>query len=178
MEILNPNHLADEAQVDYKIRDYHSAAELYKAAAAGFLAAGDEIKAAEMANNSSVAWLKAGNPQAALDVVSGTDRVFELKGNIMQQAVAIGNQAAALEKLRHMDEALAAYTKSAELFHQAGEFDLRAYVLQSLSMLQLRKRHYLEAYATMRAGIMGVKKPNLKQRFLKTLIQIPSVFLK
>lgn len=178
METLNPKQLADEGQAEYKKGEYLSAAELYRAAAEGFLAAGDELKAAEMANNSSVAWLKAGNAQAALDMASGTEQAFALKGEIRQQAVAIGNQAAALEKLKRLDEAMVAYKKSAELLEQAGDFELRAYVMQSISLLQLRKRHYLEAYATMQAGIMGVKKPNLKQRLLKSLIQIPYNFLK
>jgi hypothetical protein len=90
----------------------------------------------------------------------------------------LGNQAAALEGLKRVDEAMQAYEKSAELLKEAGESELRAYVLQAISALHLRKRHYLEAYATMRAGILGLKKPNFKQRLLKSLIQIPYNFLK
>lgn len=178
MKTLNPQQLADEGQAEYQKNDYLSAAKLYEAAAEGFLAAGDTHQTAEMANNCSVSWLKAGNAQAALQAASGTEQVFEREGDTKQQACAIGNQAAALEKLQRWDEAFAAYTKSAKLLDQAGEDDLHAYVMQSISLLHLKKRHYLEAYATMRAGIMGVRKPNLKQRLLKTLIQIPYKLIK
>jgi tetratricopeptide (TPR) repeat protein len=178
METLNPSQLAEEGRVAYQNKDFLSAAKLYQAAAEGFTASGDEVSAAEMANNSSVAYLKGGQAVKALEMADGTEKVFEKKGNLRQQAVAIGNQAAALEKLKRREEARLAYEKCAELLNEAGEFELRAYVMQALSMLQLRKRRYLEAYATLRAGIMGVKKPNFKQRLLKSLIQIPYTFLK
>ncbi len=178
METLSPKQLAEQGRAEYRKGEYLSAAKFYKAAAEGFFVAGDELDAAEMRNNCSGAWLKAGHAQAALDAASGTEQVFERTGSLRQQAVAIGNQAAALDKLKRWDEARFLYIKSAELFKQAGEDDLRAYVMQALSMLELRKRHYLEAYASLRAGIMGVKKPNLKQRLVKSLLQIPHLFIK
>ena len=173
METLNPNQLAEEGQAEYLKKEYLSAARLYKAAADGFFAAEDKIKAAEMANNCSVAFFKGGNAQAALEVASGTQDVFASMGDTRQQAMALGNQAAALEKLNRLDEAMSAYEKSAALLMDCGEAELRAYVLQAMSNIQLRKRKYLEAYATMMSGVMGIKKPNLRQRLLKSLIQIP-----
>jgi len=178
METLLPQQLADEGRAEYQKREYLSAARLYQAAAEGFLACGDELKAAEMANNCSVAYLKGENAQAALEAVTGTEAVFALKGDTKRQAMALGNQAAALDKLKRVDEAMSTYEKSAALLKEAGEFELRADVLQAISSLQLRKRQYLEAYASLRAGIMGLKKPNFKQRLLKSLIQIPYNFLK
>jgi tetratricopeptide (TPR) repeat protein len=178
METLNPHQLVKEAQTEYQNKQYLSAAQLYKAAAEGFLASGDELEAARQANNCSVAYLKGGNAKLALEAASGTQNMFARYGDIKGQAMAIGNQAAALERLKRYEDALAAYERSAEWLKEAGETELRAYVLQSISSLQLRKRQYLEAYATMRAGIMGLKKPNFRQRLLKTLIQIPYNFLK
>lgn len=177
MDTLNPQQLADEGQAEYSKGEYLSAARLYKAAADG-LAAGNEMVAAEMANNCSVAFLKGGNAEAALDAVLDTESVFINNGDILRQAMAIGNQAAALEKLKRVDEALAAYEKSAELLKEAGEFELRAYVFQSMSSLQLRKGEYLDAYAKMLDGVMGLDKPDLKQKLLKSLMQIPFKFLR
>ncbi len=173
METLSPQQLADEGQAAYRNNQFLSAAKFYQAAAEGFKASGDEINAAEMANDCSVAYLKGGEAAHALEAAQGTEETFAAAGNIKQQAIAIGNQAAALKDLKRVDDALGAYQKSAELLKQAGETELRAYVMQSISSLQLRQRKYLEAYATMRAGIEGVKKPNLRQRVLKLLIQIP-----
>jgi tetratricopeptide (TPR) repeat protein len=178
METLNAQQLADEGQAEYKRGDYLSAARLFKAAADGFLAREEELLAAEMANNCSVAYLKAGDANAALEQVIGSELIFACNGDIKRQAMAIGNRAAALEGLKRLDEALAAYEESAELFKNAGEFELRAYVYQSISALQLRRGHYLEAYAVMRAGVMGVKEPNLTQQLLKTLMDVPFKFLR
>jgi tetratricopeptide (TPR) repeat protein len=178
METLKAQQLADEGQADYKKGEYLSAARLFKAAADGFSFTGDELSAAEMANNCSVAYLKGGDAKTALEAVTGTDLVFASKGDIKRQAMAVGNRAAALEGLNRLEEAILAYEESAELFTQAGEFELRAYVYQSLSSVQLKRGQYLEAYAIMRAGVMGVKEPNLTQRLLQTLMDMPFKFLK
>ena len=178
METLNPEQLAAEGQAEYKKGEYLSAALLFIAAAEGFTNVGDKLSAAEMANNSSVAYLKSGDAKSALESSIGTDLLFASKGDIKRQAMALGNQAAALENLKRYDEAIIAYEKSAQLLNDAGEFELRAYVCQSLSSLQLHRGRYLEAYGTMRAGVMGVKAPNLRQKILKSLMDLPFKFLK
>ncbi len=173
METLHPQQLAEQGQAEYLKKEYLSAAKLYKAAADGFLAAGDSIKAAQLLNDCSVAYFKAGNAGAALEEASGTDETLASSGDRKLQAIALGNQAAALEKLNRLDEAMERYEKSSRLLAEAGESELRLYVMQSISAIQLRRRHYLEAFAAMHAGIMGVKKPTFKQKLLKSLIQIP-----
>jgi tetratricopeptide (TPR) repeat protein len=177
METLTPQQLAEEGQADYQKGEYLSAARLFKAAADGFSSIGDELSAAEMANNCSVASLKGGDAKTALDIVTGTDLVFASKGDIKRQAMAVGNFAAALEGLRRFDEAILAYEQSADLLNQAGEYELRAYVCQSISSLQMNRGRYLEAYASMQAGMLGIKEPNISQRILKTLMDIPFKFL-
>jgi tetratricopeptide (TPR) repeat protein len=178
MEIIDPRQLADEGQAEYNNGEYLSAARLYKAATDGFLLAGEELLAAEMANNCSVAFLKGGNAEDALKVVNGTEKVFEAKGDTLRQAMAIGNQAAALEGLKQLDIAVTLYGQSAELLKKLGESELRAYVLQSISSIQLRRGQYLDAYGTMGEGVMGLEKPNLKQKLLQTLMQLPFKFLR
>jgi tetratricopeptide (TPR) repeat protein len=178
METVNPKQLAEEGQADYSKGKYLSAAKLYKTAADGYSSAGDEILAAEMANNSSVAFLRSGDPLSALNIVKGTDEEFAKHGEYLKQAIALGNRAAALEALKRLDEALESYTKSAELLNTLGEFELRAYVQQSVSAMKLRKGQYLEAYASMLDGVRKIDKPNFKQKLLKTLIDLPFKFLK
>jgi tetratricopeptide (TPR) repeat protein len=178
METLTPQQLAEEGQAEYNKGEYLSAARLYKAAADGLLWMGDELSAAEMANNSSVAFLKGGDANSALDAVNGTDKIFALKGDFKLQAMAIGNRAAVLEEMNQLDEAIISYEQSAELFNQIGEYEMRAYVCQAISSLLMKRGRYLEAYATMRAGVMGVKEPNLTQRLLKSLMDVPFKFMK
>jgi tetratricopeptide (TPR) repeat protein len=177
MEALTPQQLADEGHAEYNKGEYFSAAGLYKAAADGFSLIGDELSAAEMANNSSVAYLKGGDANSALEAVNGTDQIFAIKGDVKRQAMAIGNRAAALEGINQLDEAIIEYTQSAELFNQIGEYEMRAYVCQSISSVLMKRGKYLEAYGTMRAGVMGVKEPNLTQRLLQNLMNVPLKFM-
>ena len=178
MEIINPQQLADEGQAEYNKGEYQSAAHYYKAAADGYLSAGDDLLAAEMSNNCSVAFLKCGNADSALKAVLDTDKIFATHGDTLRQAMALGNQAAALEGLKQLDQAVIVYGESAELLKGLGESELRAYVLQAISTIQLRRGQYLEAYATMGEGVMGLDKPNFKQKLLKSLMQLPFKFIK
>ena len=178
MEIIGPQQLAEEAQAEYNQGEYLSAAKLYKAAADGYLSVGDELLAAEMANNCSVSFLKGGKAESALQAVADTDKVFASKGDVLRQAMALGNQAAALEGLKKLENAVILYGQSAELLKQLGESELRAYVLQSISSIQLRRGQYLEAYGTMGEGVMGLDKPGLKQKLLKSLMQLPFKFIR
>jgi tetratricopeptide (TPR) repeat protein len=178
MEALTPQQLAGEGHAEYNKGEYFSAARLYKAAADGFSLIGDELSAAEMANNSSVAYLKGGDANSALEAVNGTDQIFAINGDVKRQAMAIGNRAAALEGINQLDEAIIEYNQSAELLNQIGEYELRAYVCQSTSSVLMKRGKYLEAYGTMRAGVMRVNEPNLTQRLLKNLMDAPFKFLK
>jgi tetratricopeptide (TPR) repeat protein len=178
METLTPQQLAEDGQADYSKGEYLSAARLFKVAADGLSSVGDELAAAEMANNCSVAYLKIGDAKTALEAVMGTDLVFAANGDIKRQAMAVGNQAAALEGLNRIEEAITAYEQSVGLLNQVGEYELCAYVCQSISSLLMKRGRYLEAYATMRVGVLGVKEPNLSQRLLKTLVDIPFKFLR
>jgi tetratricopeptide (TPR) repeat protein len=177
MDVLDSQQLAQEGQAEYEKGNYRSAADLFKAAADGFSSTGDELSTAEMANNRSVALLRAGEARSALDSCFGTELIFERAGDTKRQAMAVGNQAAALEKLGRLEEAIQAYEKSAQLFAKVDEFELRAYICQSISELKLKQGHYLEAYAVMRAGVMEVNPTNLTQKLLKSLMDLPFKFL-
>jgi tetratricopeptide (TPR) repeat protein len=172
-EVLTVQQLISEAQAAYHRGDYLEAARLFEHASQQYTHSGDELAAAEMANNQSVALLQSGNAQAALAAVGDTASLFAARGDIRRQAMALGNQAAALDALNRLPEALAAYQQSADLLHQIGETDLRAYVMQSISKIQFRTGRQMEALATMQVGVEGIQHPTLKQRFLKRLLRIP-----
>lgn len=169
---MNPTteQLVEQAKTAYQDEDYSSAAELYKAAENEYSTAGDPLLAAEMANNRSVALLKAGDAKGALLAVEGTDAVFSRGNDEKRQAMALANQAAALESLKRYPEALERYEQSSELLKRIGENDLRAYVLKSISAVQLRQGKQLEAIASMQASLDNKPNPGVKDRFMKRLI--------
>jgi len=172
-EALNPKQLSKEGQSAYKRGDHMAAARAFEAASRAYSAADDPLSAAELANNSSVAFLQAGDAQMALEAVEGTVEVFQLAGDTCRQAMAIGNRAAALEALDRLDEAIDAYHQSADLLKDAGEDQLRLNVMQSLSVLQMRTGRQLEALASMKVGLDGTEKLSVKQRFIQKLLNIP-----
>ena len=172
-EALSPKQLADEAQRAYKRGEYYGAGRGYEAAAEGYQLNGDQVTAAEMLNNSSVAYLQSGDAQAALGVVKDTPAVFAQAGDLRRQGIALGNLGAAQEALGSKDAALEAYRQSADLLKQVGEDSLRANVMQSISALQMKTGHQLEALATMHAGMEGLQHPSPRQRILKKLLNIP-----
>jgi tetratricopeptide (TPR) repeat protein len=176
-EILKPEQIVREAQDAYKSGEYQAAAQAFGAAAEGFRLAGDLLNAAEMDNNRSVALLKADDPTEALAAVDGTELVFSEVGDIRRQAMALGNRAAALEALGRFEEALVDYGKCAEYLRDLNEHEMRAVTMQSISALKLRTGRSLEALTSMQAGMSAIERPGLKQRLIKTLLDIPAKLL-
>jgi len=172
-EALSPKQLLDEARADYQRGNYSGAARAFEAAADAYRLTGDELAASEALNNASVAHLQTGDKAASYRAVDGTAEVFAAAGDIRRQGMALGNLGAALESLDRLDEAMEAYKQSAEMLEQAGDNALRAHVMQSLSSVQLRTGHQLEALASMQAGLAGVDKPSPVQRALKKLLRVP-----
>ncbi len=176
-EILSPKQITKEAQSAYKVGNYAAAAQSFEAARQGYLSANEIVMAAEMANNCSVALLQGGDKEGALRAVEGTEKIFFEAGDRKLQAMALGNQAAALEELGRLAEAEQAYWKSAEILKEIGEKELRLSVMQSISALQLRTGRQLQAVASMHAGVANIEKPTPKQRFLKRILEIPMQML-
>jgi tetratricopeptide (TPR) repeat protein len=176
-EISTPEQLNKEALNAYEQEDFLKAARLFEAAAHGFSTAGEQALNCEMLNNSSVAYLKAGDAEKAYEIVKETPGLLEKAGDIRRQGMALGNTGAALEGLKRYDEAMHAYQQSSDLLKQCGEKEYRAHVMQSLSALQLKRGHQYEAIATMQSGLEVLEHPSLKQRLLKKLLRIPFDFL-
>jgi tetratricopeptide (TPR) repeat protein len=178
-QLINPGQLSLEGKSAYERGDFLQSAEAFQAAADGYQSVGDMVNAAEMANNRSVALLQGGKTEAALQAVEGTVEIFANSGDKRRQAMALGNRAAALDKLNRVDEAISDYEQAADLFKQVGEHNLRAPVLQALSVLQLRKGRQLESLASMNAGLNEFDQPKPRQRLLKRLLDLPmKIFFK
>ena len=172
-DAVYPVKLTKEGKSAYQNGDYLAAAQAFEAAQQGYLSQGDKLNAAELANNCSVAYLQAGEGQAALKAVEGTAEIFAEAGDLRRQGMALGNLASALEAVDRTEEAAEAYLQSAGVLEKAGEDQLRANVMHSLSMLQFRSGKQLQALASMQSGLEGVKRPSPKQNVLKKLLSIP-----
>jgi len=155
----------------YQECDYINAARLFGEAASAFLAQGDQLDAAEMKNNQSVALLQAGEARASLNVLEGTAQVFSTNHDFRRQGMALGNEASALKALGRIDTAEQQYRLAVVALEKAGEDQLRASVLQALAGIQLRKGKLMDALLSMQMGLSGVKHPSLKQKLLLNLLR-------
>ena len=167
-----PLQLTEQGKQAFENQDYDQAAKIFSQAVSAYEALNDATNAAEMKNNLSVALLQAGDAQAAYEAAAGTDEVFAKAGDVNRQAMAFGNQASALEALKKFDEALQAYERSAELFAEAGNGDMRSLVLQSAAAIKMRRGKMIDSALSMIGSVESTSKPNLLQRFLRFLVRL------
>jgi tetratricopeptide (TPR) repeat protein len=165
------------AKSAYEAEEFEQAAQWYERASHEYTILNDPLQAAEMANNRSVAILRSGDPQNAFSVAKGTDQIFAQAGDQHRQAMALGNQAAALEAMGQIDQAIQYYQRSNDLLKQLNDQPLRAYVLQSLSGLYLRRRRYLDSLVVMEAALEIKENLSLREKLLKKLLQVVSKLL-
>lgn len=166
-----PQQLAEQGKQAFSAKDFDQAASFFTEAASAYEALDDTFNTAEMRNNLSVALLQAGNAQAAYDAAAGTDEIFAKAEDVKRQAMAFGNQAAALEALKKLDQALEAYERSAALFAEAGDGEMRSLVLQSAAAIKLRRGKMMDSALSMIGSVESTQKPNLLQRFLRFLLR-------
>lgn len=172
MEHPNPVALAEQGKQEYGNGNYAVAADFFLQAAQAYESAQDELNAAEMRNNQSVALLQAGNAKDALQVTDGTEAIFQKAGDLKRQGIAVGNRAAALEGLKKWDEALAEYERAASMFERTGEGDLHSVVRKAAANLNLKRGKITASQMDVYDSLRLVEKPTLTQRIMKFLMRI------
>jgi tetratricopeptide (TPR) repeat protein len=172
MDTLDPSTLAEQGRQKYEKGAYIAAADRFAQAAQAYANAQDELNAAEMKNNQSVALLQAGKAKQALEATNGTEEIFQKAGDIKRQGIAIGNRAAALEGLKKWDEALAEYDRAATLLEQAGEGDMHSVVRKAAANLNLKRGRVVDSQMDVYDSLRLVEKPNFTQRIMKFLMRI------
>lgn len=171
-ENTEPLALAETGKQEYGKGNFKAAAGLFSQAALAYTAMGDDLNAAEMKNNESVALLQAGNAQAAFQATDGTEAVFLKAGDLRRQGIAISNRAAALEGMKRWKEALADYDRAASIFEQAGEGDMHSLVRKAAANINLRRLRVSDSQLDVMDSLRLVEKPTLTQRFMKFLMRI------
>ena len=172
MNTVKPISLADKGKQEYEKGNYAVAAEMFSQAAHAYASAQDELNAAEMKNNQSVALLQAGKAKEALQVTDGTEEVFQQAGDLKRQGIAVGNRAAALEGLKKWNEALAEYDRAASLLEQAGEGDMHSVVRKAAANLNLKRGRVTDSQMDVYDSLRLVEKPTLTQRIMKFLMRV------
>lgn len=164
--------LAETGKTEYGKGNYKAAADLFSQAAQAYASVGDQLNAAEMKNNESVAYLQAGQPGEALRATDGTEEVFQKAGDLKRQGIAVSNRAAALEGLKKWKEALAEYDRAASIFEQAGEGDMHSTVRKAAAGINLKRGKVTDSQMDVLDSLRLVEKPTLGQRIMKFLMRI------
>jgi tetratricopeptide (TPR) repeat protein len=172
VDTVKPGTLAEQGKKDYEQENYLAAAERFAQAAQAYTLMKDELNAAEMKNNQSVALLQAGKAKEALQATEGTEEIFQKANDIKRQGIAVSNRAAALEAMKKWKEALAEYDRAASLFEQIGEGDMHSIVRKAAANLNLKRGHIVDSQMDVYDSLRLVEKPTLTQRFMKFLIRI------
>ncbi|MBM3124016.1 MAG: hypothetical protein FJZ87_02970 [Chloroflexi bacterium] len=167
----DPAQLAERGKRAFEEQEFEKAAMLFQQAADGFTLGRNGLLAAEMRNSLSVALLKMNRPQEALDAALGTDSIFAGAADLGRQAMALGNQAAALESLHRLDEALGKYEQSAKLFGRTGDGEMRSLVMKSAAAIQLKTGRVSESAFKMMGALDATDKPTWLERILKFLLR-------
>jgi len=169
---LNSLTLADNGKKEYEKGNYLAAADLFLQAAQAYIFVQDEVNAAEMKNNQSVALLQAGKAKEALQATDGTEEIFQKAGDIKRQGIAVSNRAAALEGLKKWKEALAEYDRAASLFEQIGEGDMHSIVRKAAANINLKRGRIADSQMDVYDSLRLVEKPTFTQRIMKFLMRI------
>ena len=172
MAALNPIALAEDGKQEYQKGNFLAAADLFLRSAQSYSSAKDELNAAEMMNNQSVALLQAGKAKEALQATEGTEEIFQKAGDIKRQGIAVSNRAAALEGLKNWKQALAEYDRAASLFEQIGEGDMHSTVRKAAANLNHKRGRLVDSQMDVYDSLRLVEKPTLTQRLMKFLIRI------
>ncbi|HJQ15304.1 MAG TPA: hypothetical protein VJ830_11200 [Anaerolineales bacterium] len=172
MDTVKPMTLAEKGKREYEQENYLAAANLFSNAAQAYTLMKDELNAAEMKNNQSVALLQAGKAKEALQATEGTEEIFQKAGDIKRQGIAVSNRAAALEGMKKWQEALAEYDRAASLFEQIGEGDMHSIVRKAAANLNLKRGRITDSQMDVFDSLRLVEKPTLLQRIMKFLVRI------
>src|SRR6266496_2070729 len=164
--------LAEKGKKEYEAGNYIAAADLFSQAAQAYISKADELNAAEMKNNQSVALLQAGKIKEALQATDGTEQIFRKAKDIKRQGIAVSNRAAALEGLKKWQEALAEYDRAALLFEQIGEGDMHSIVRKAAANINLKRGRVADSQMDVYDSLRLVEKPSFTQRIMKWLMKI------
>lgn len=167
MTTADPAQLEAQGKQAFEHKHFIQAADFFQQAAQGYTAGRAGLQAAEMMNNASVALLQAGKAEEALKAAWNTDEIFANAKDTKRQAMALGNQAAALEALSRYDEAIQKYEQSAELFAQINEGDLRAMVMKSAAAIKLKTGKITDSAFKMMGSLDAKNNPNFFERILR-----------
>lgn len=159
----------------YRAGSVRESLSSFEQARAEFLAQGNQVQAAEVANDLGVVYYTQGRRDDARKIFDEAIAVFEQAGEIKGQARAIGNLAQVMNRAGEKNGAEKNYTRAAELFHLAGERTFESDTYRALSQMQLQRGRWLEALAAYDSALAAKGGSGLLRAFLQIPLRLTGV---
>ncbi len=161
---------SEKGKTFHRKKEYALAIQEFQRALNEFDSAGDVVSMAEMKNNIGVCMQMMGKTEEAIQEINGTADIFALEGNVEYQAMALGNEASALEDLKRLDEALSLYRQAEKLLEDLPKNETRSIILKRISSLELKAGNHIDSLASMNLALQTDPKPSQKEHSLKKVL--------
>lgn len=161
---------SDKGKAFHRKKQYALAVKEFQRALDEFNDLGDVVSVAEMKNNIGVCMQMMGKPEEAIQEIRGTADIFAFAEKVEYQAMALGNEASALEDLKRFDEAVSLYRQAEKLLEDLPKNETRSIILKRISSLELKAGNHLDSLASMNIALQTDPKPSHKEHTLKKVL--------
>ncbi len=151
---------------------YKEAAAEFGQARETFAAEGDEIEAAEMANNLGVIYRLQGEWDAAIVVLEEARAAFVRLGDRDREAQTLGNLGGLYASKGERDKAKECLRQAADIFAELGDDQHRGETLLALGMQMWKTEDRSAGLTTYEAGLRTLRKPTAGQKALRGLLSL------
>lgn len=174
---LSPQELKDEGMRLFQQGKHSQALATFEQAAAAFAAQEDAGSQAEMLNNVGVILRVQGKLDTAATVLNQAASLFAQIGDSNRQAQTLGNLGDLYANQKNYTEAARFYSNAAAQFAQSSEKENQAQVLRALSLMELRRGHWLAAIMRMEESLQVRPRLSFPQQLFKWLLRFATRLL-
>ena len=174
---LSPQELKDEGMRLFQQGKHKDALATFEQAAAAFAAQKDMGNQAEMLNNMGVVLRVRGEMDTAVTTLTQAATLFAQIGDNTRRAQTLGNLGDIYAQQKKYTEAARHYSDAAAQFAQSNEKENQAQVLRALSLMELRRGHWLAAIMRMEESLQARPRLSFPQRIFKWLLRFANRLL-
>jgi tetratricopeptide (TPR) repeat protein len=174
---LSPQELKDKGMRLFQQGKHKDALTAFEQAAAAFAAQEDVGNQAEMLNNMGVIQRVQGQLDTAVTTLNQAADLFAQIGDSTRHAQTLGNLGDIYAQQKQYTEAARHYSDAAAQFAQSNEKEKQAQVLRALSLMELRRGHWLAATVRMEESLQVRPRLSFPQRIFKWLLRFANRLL-
>jgi len=173
----SPQEFKDEGMRLFQQGKHQQALAAFEQAAAAFAAHEDVGNQAEMLNNMGVVLRVQGKMDTAVSTLNRAADLFAQIGDHNRHAQTLGNLGDIYAQQKNYTDAARHYSDAAAQFAQSNEKANQAQVLRALSLMELRRGHWLAAIMRMEESLQARPRLSFPQKIFKWLLRFANRLL-